>query len=62
VGGRCPNVQFSLDDAIIQATRATRYSGGGCKDLKNDAHLEVRGTQSDGMVTADSISVKKGPH
>lgn len=62
VSGKCPNVQFSLDETTVQATRATRFSGGGCKDVKNDAHVEVRGSVSDAMVTADFISIKKGHH
>jgi hypothetical protein len=57
VQGTCPALTFTLANHTVRTSSATEFTGGPCKDLKNDTRLSLRGTlQSDGSVTASRVS------
>lgn len=58
--GRCPAIQFGLEGThvTVQATPATQFSGGSCKDVDGGTQVEVRGVELANILTADSIAIK----
>ena len=58
--GTCPTLTFRVDDDVVYTTSVTKYERGECKDVRNDAKVEVRGMlMSDGRVRADRVKFEK---
>jgi hypothetical protein len=53
----CPTLLFELKMRVVYTTSATQYTGGGCRDLRKDAQVDVRGVEMlDGRVRADRVT------
>ena len=58
--GTCPTLTFNVNDDLVYTTSLTKFERGECKDVSNDAKVEVRGTlMSDGRVRADRVKFEK---
>ena len=58
--GACPSLTFKVHDDVVYTTSLTKFERGECKDVRNDAKVEVRGTlMSDGRVRADRVKFDK---
>ena len=59
--GSCPTVTFKIGGDVVYTTSVTKYERGECKDLLNDAKVDVHGMlMSDGRVRADRVRFEKG--
>ena len=59
--GSCPTVTFKVGGDVVYTTSVTKYERGECKDLRDDAKVDVRGMlMSDGRVRADRVKFEKG--
>jgi len=62
--GLCPEVWFSVNDQLVHTTGDTDYKhGDGCRDLRNDRQVEVKGSMQSLLgrtyLQADVIDMKK---
>jgi Domain of unknown function (DUF5666)/Putative binding domain, N-terminal/Viral BACON domain len=60
LSGKCPSLRFQVSDRTIVTTSSTEFSGGQCKDVRNDKNVDVFGVvQSDNTVTATTVKILK---
>jgi hypothetical protein len=70
VSGRCPSVTFRLaarsdltpsaDGTTVTTNGDTRFTGGGCDEVKNGATTRVTGVQRpDGRIEATIVHIQK---
>jgi hypothetical protein len=61
-GFKCPEQQFMFGTYAFRTATSTRYSGGGCADLKVGANVELAGAyaSSDGFVRVTTVSFRTG--
>jgi hypothetical protein len=57
-GGSCPALTFTVDGQSVRTNGQTRFSGGGCDDVKKNSRVEVTGErQPDGRVLATGVVI-----
>jgi hypothetical protein len=58
--GTCPALTFQLSGHLVRTSPATTFSGGPCKNVKNDVQISVHGAvQTDGSVDASTVTFPK---
>jgi hypothetical protein len=57
--GTCPDITFTVRGMSVRATSATRYEGGACAQVQNNAAVEVHvQRQSDGSLLAVRVEIE----
>ena len=58
--GTCPSVRFVLKTYTVVTSSATDFSGGNCRDLRDDRQVTVTGVlESATTLRATKVAIKK---
>jgi len=60
IGGSCPSVTFRLKTYTVRTTSATTFTGGNCRDLRQDRQVTVTGiVEAPATLVATRVAIKK---
>lgn len=60
VDGTCPSVRFNLKEYVVVTSSATDFTGGNCRDLRDDRQVTVTGVlESATTLRATKVAIKK---